>query len=181
MAQRLGYESEIREHGTAKITFLDANHCPGARLVLVQLPCGRTHLHTRDMRYCEEMKAYPLLREITEKRKLDLVYLDTTYSHPKHNLNGRSNAARKKVLDVHVRCDVVAEPFTEGNTDLGLLPHVLSLMGINFFASGGCARGSLGARSRQVGRGRRGRSARRTTSPLLTLTISTAFAFEADV
>jgi DNA cross-link repair 1A protein len=70
---------------SAKITFYDANHCPGACIVLIQLPDGTTHLHTGDMRYHEKMKAYPLLHEAVLNRKVDLVYLDTTYGHPKHD------------------------------------------------------------------------------------------------
>jgi L-ascorbate metabolism protein UlaG (beta-lactamase superfamily) len=70
---------------SAKITFYDANHCPGACIVLIQLPDGTTHLHTGDMRYHEKMKTYPLLQEAVLNRKVDLVYLDTTYGHPKHD------------------------------------------------------------------------------------------------
>ena len=74
-----------KEPPSAKITFYDANHCPGACIVLIQLPDGTTHLHTGDMRYHEKMKTYPLLQEAVLNRKVDLVYLDTTYGHPKHN------------------------------------------------------------------------------------------------
>jgi hypothetical protein len=79
----------------ANLTFYDANHCPGACIVLVQLAdkllngdyqVNTTHLHTGDMRYHEKMKSYPLLREAVLNRTLDLVYLDTTYgSHAKHD------------------------------------------------------------------------------------------------
>eukprot|EP00980_Cylindrotheca_fusiformis_P031443 scaffold26371_cov117-Cylindrotheca_fusiformis.AAC.1 len=73
------------DYKTAKITFYDANHCPGACIVLIQLPDGNCHLHTGDMRYCENFKSYPLLQDAVTKKKVDLVYLDTTYSHPKHD------------------------------------------------------------------------------------------------
>jgi DNA cross-link repair 1A protein len=81
------FEYCIRGKGKqlAKVTFYDANHCPGACIVLIQLPNGTTHLHTGDMRYHERFKSYPLLREAVANQQLDLVYLDTTYSHPKHD------------------------------------------------------------------------------------------------
>ena len=70
----------------ANITFYDANHCPGACIVLIQLPNnGHCHIHTGDMRYHEKFKSYPLLKELASQKKIDLVYLDTTYSHPKHD------------------------------------------------------------------------------------------------
>ena len=81
------YDSELSSSSSswAKITFYDANHCPGACMVFIQLPNGQCHLHTGDMRYHEKMKSYPLLQEAVLHRTLDLVYLDTTYGHPKHD------------------------------------------------------------------------------------------------
>lgn len=69
----------------AKITFYDANHCPGACIILISDSKGTTHLHTGDCRYHPCFESYPLLRRAVQERKLDLVYLDTTYCHPKHN------------------------------------------------------------------------------------------------
>ncbi|CAJ1958948.1 unnamed protein product [Cylindrotheca closterium] len=69
----------------ASITFYDANHCPGACIVLIELPNGHCHVHTGDMRYHDKFKSYPLLKHLAAKKKVDLVYLDTTYSHPKHD------------------------------------------------------------------------------------------------
>lgn len=74
-----------RGNELTQITFYDANHCPGACIVLIQLPNGTTHLHTGDMRYHERFKSYPLLREAVANNTLDIVYLDTTYGHPKHD------------------------------------------------------------------------------------------------
>ena len=77
----------------AKITFYDANHCPGACIILIELPDGKTtHLHTGDMRYHPRFQSYPLLSKCTKQRKLDLVYLDTTYCHPKHDFQSQDNA-----------------------------------------------------------------------------------------
>jgi DNA cross-link repair 1A protein len=68
-----------------RITFYDANHCPGAVLVVFQLG-ENVHVHTGDMRYhAETMTKYTLLREAALQRKIDTVLLDTTYANPKHD------------------------------------------------------------------------------------------------
>lgn len=77
----------------ANITFYDANHCPGACIILIELEDGETtHLHTGDMRYHPRFQSYPLLSKSTKQRKLDLVYLDTTYCHPKHDFLAQEDA-----------------------------------------------------------------------------------------
>jgi len=70
---------------TVRITFYDANHCPGAAIILIEMPDEKVHLHTGDMRYHEKMKSYPLLKEAALNRKIDIVLLDTTYGNPKHD------------------------------------------------------------------------------------------------
>lgn len=75
---------------SVRLTFYDANHCPGAAIILIQLlnehdEIVKVHLHTGDMRYHEKMKHYPLLDETVRRRQLDTVYLDTTYANPKHD------------------------------------------------------------------------------------------------
>ena len=76
-----------------KITFYDANHCPGACIILVELPDGKTtHLHTGDMRYHPRFQSYPLLQKAVQQRTLDLVYLDTTYCHEKHDFEPQEEA-----------------------------------------------------------------------------------------
>jgi DNA cross-link repair 1A protein len=72
------------EAGTIRVTLYDANHCPGAAIILLQSPAGRTHLHTGDLRYHAKMQTYPLLREAALGRRVDCLLLDTTYAHPKH-------------------------------------------------------------------------------------------------
>jgi len=76
-----------------KVTFYDANHCPGACIILISSKSeGTTHLHTGDMRYHPRFQSYPLLQRAVQQRKIDLVYLDTTYCHPKHNFSPQEEA-----------------------------------------------------------------------------------------
>ena len=44
---------------------------------------SKIYLHTGDMRYHPKMKRYPALQNI----KIDKIFLDTTYAHPKHKVN----------------------------------------------------------------------------------------------
>jgi len=79
------------KHDTS-ITFYDANHCPGAAIVVIELLDGTCHLHCGDMRYHDKMKSYPKLAQAVQEKTLDLVYLDTTYGHPKHDFMPQEEA-----------------------------------------------------------------------------------------
>ena len=89
---RVEIGSEIRIKDTT-VTFLNANHCPGAVILLFKLDSGINHLHTGDMRYCPEMKLYAALQNI----KIDKIYLDTTYAHPKHTFMPQDSSIHKIV------------------------------------------------------------------------------------
>ena len=75
-----------------RVTFYDANHCPGAAIVLFETDKGRFHLHTGDFRYHERMTSYPLLHTAAVNRQIDTVFLDTTYAHPKHSFLPQNEA-----------------------------------------------------------------------------------------
>ncbi|KAL9660695.1 hypothetical protein QQ045_025512 [Rhodiola kirilowii] len=77
-----------------KVTFLEANHCPGAALIHFSLPNGKRFLHTGDFRASRMMQSYPLILN----QKVDLLYLDTTYCNPKYKF-----PSKEDVLDFVVR------------------------------------------------------------------------------
>ena len=98
IAHEYGHTWKCKLKGRGKeevrITFYDANHCPGACIVVIQLTDGTTHLHTGDMRYHERFKTYPVLQDAVRNNRLDMVYLDTTYSHPKHDFVPQDEAVQ---------------------------------------------------------------------------------------
>jgi DNA cross-link repair 1A protein len=61
------------------VTLIDANHCPGAVVMLFELPNGKKFLHCGDFRACADHWNNPLLQ-----KRIDSVYLDTTYCDPNH-------------------------------------------------------------------------------------------------
>ncbi|KAJ9122410.1 hypothetical protein QFC22_001833 [Naganishia vaughanmartiniae] len=87
---------ELPGCGGVKVTVLKANHCPGSSLFLFEgkqtVNAGDSsikspyiggkriwrYLHCGDFRACPEMVLHPAIKD----KKLDVVYLDTTYLNP---------------------------------------------------------------------------------------------------
>lgn len=98
VSHKLGETFSVPDQGQqeqTRITFYDANHCPGAAIILFQASNDKVHLHTGDMRYHARMQSYPLLRQFASQRLIDTVLLDTTYAHPKHTFCSQQEAVNQ--------------------------------------------------------------------------------------
>jgi len=65
--------------GDCVVTALDAHHCPGAIMFVIQLTSGQTILHTGDFRAIPQMETK---QEVGQFPTIDQLYLDTTYCKP---------------------------------------------------------------------------------------------------
>lgn len=70
-----------------KVVLLDANHCPGATMILFQLPTGAVALHTGDFRADPSME-----RSLLAGRKVHTLFLDTTYCSPEYTFPSQQEA-----------------------------------------------------------------------------------------
>lgn len=87
--------SDVPGTGGARVTLIEANHCPGSALFLFEKQMGRLHrvLHCGDFRASPAHIQHALLRPETvdpdtgqrRLQTIDACYLDTTYLNPKYS------------------------------------------------------------------------------------------------
>jgi DNA cross-link repair 1A protein len=67
------------------VTAFDANHCPGACLLLFETPKSRS-LHVGDFRWngTQILNSSPLLAKL-KPREINYLYLDTTFNDAKYD------------------------------------------------------------------------------------------------
>lgn len=75
------------------VTAIDANHCPGAIMILFQLPCGKQILHTGDFRWSPKMEIDLKLHQ----QQIDLIYLDTTNISNRHVIYSQEECISKAI------------------------------------------------------------------------------------
>ncbi|KAJ9093573.1 hypothetical protein QFC19_008302 [Naganishia cerealis] len=142
---------ELPGTGGVKVTVLEANHCPGSSLFLFEgkqtVNAGDStikspyvggkriwrYLHCGDFRACPEMVLHPAIKD----KKLDVVYLDTTYLNPQYCFPPQplviaacANLAKRTVLGTgtsdapEVKMENGEEPdikpYLEGQADAGM-------------------------------------------------------------
>lgn len=78
----LSYDQKYKYENTL-ITIIDANHCPGSVMFLFETT-GGSYLHTGDFRYHPELLRHPELKRYMGEKKLNVLFLDTTYAKPEY-------------------------------------------------------------------------------------------------
>ncbi|CAH9145921.1 unnamed protein product [Cuscuta epithymum] len=76
------------------VTCFDANHCPGAIIILFEPSNGKAVLHTGDFRVCDEMMNIPVFQSC----KIHTLILDTTYCDPQYDFPNQ-NAVIQFVIE----------------------------------------------------------------------------------
>lgn len=96
---------EVPDTGGAKVTLIEANHCPGSALFLFEKTVGpkfQRVLHCGDFRASPAHVQHPLLRPetfdpVTGQRryqKIDVCYLDTTYLTPRYSFPSQNDVVQ---------------------------------------------------------------------------------------
>ena len=80
---------------TITVTLIDAGHCPGSVMVLIDGPMGRM-LHTGDFRR-EDFDSRARLPASVTRAPIDYLFLDNTYCHPSCAFPDRATATREVV------------------------------------------------------------------------------------
>ena len=90
---------ETKKLSDSLVTSVDANHCPGSVMFLIQLTSGQTFLHTGDFRASSDMESLPEFWQ--SSFSVDRLYLDTTYCRPEYDFPSQSDVIEKTVELVH--------------------------------------------------------------------------------
>ncbi|KAH3819460.1 uncharacterized protein LOC127881765 [Dreissena polymorpha] len=99
------------------VTALDANHCPGAVMFLMEGYFG-TILHTGDFRFKPEMLTEPTLANLPGN--VDVLYVDNTYCSPRCKFPTREQTTTDiiKVIKSHPTHDILIAMRNLGKEDL---------------------------------------------------------------
>jgi ATP-dependent DNA ligase I len=102
--EELKMDEKVQMHPLVTVTAIDANHCPGACMLIFEFACsGRRVLHTGDFRYTASWQIDSQYLRALVHNGCDELYLDTTYCHPRH----------KTIPDQKVALDLVEQEVAE--------------------------------------------------------------------
>ncbi|WAR24993.1 DCR1B-like protein [Mya arenaria] len=101
------YLDEVQQEQMT-VTALDANHCPGAVMFLMEGYFG-TILHTGDFRYQPGMVHDTVLNKHVDCGKIDVLYLDNTYCSPRCTFPTREEVTANviNIIESHPNHDIL--------------------------------------------------------------------------